>query len=239
MYHQVGEFDSPTTHRATFCHVRRFKAQMAYLHRFGYKVMRLENALEGLFGERPLPRRAVVLTFDDGCQSFRDYAFPVLQEYGFPATVFLVSGLLGKNAKWLADEGRFAPRLMDRETIQELKTRDIQFGSHTLSHPSLIRISPSQRSEEIVQSKVDLEELLDEKIKFFCYPNGDFDDDVVADVRNAGYTAALSCIRGSATPSDDMFVLPRKAISYGDSLIGYFWKLHMKHKKKVKPTDTL
>jgi len=237
MYHQVGEFDPPSAHRATFCHIRRFRAQMAYLHRFGYKVISLKDALDALFGDGPLPGQAVVLTFDDGCQNFREHAFPVLRQYGFPATVFLVSGLLGRNAQWLADEGRVAPRLMDSQTIRELGTKNITFGSHTLSHASLIRISPAQITEEIVRSKADLEELLDQEIEYFCYPNGDFDDAVVATVREAGYKAALSCIRGSATPFDNIFILPRKAISYGDSLIGYFWKLHMKHKKKVQPAN--
>lgn len=208
---------------------------MAYLHRFRYSVMSLQRALGALYHDRPLPRRSVVLTFDDGCQNFRDYAFPVLQRYGFPATVFLVSGLIGKDAQWLTDEGRSAPKLMDRATILGLRGKNITFGSHTLSHPSLVHISPARRTAEIMRSKADLEELLGEEIKYFCYPNGDYDDDVVAAVREAGYEAALSCVRGSATPSDNIFVLPRKAISYGDSLIGYFWKLHMKHKKKVKP----
>jgi peptidoglycan/xylan/chitin deacetylase (PgdA/CDA1 family) len=235
MYHQVGKFSRPRAHRATFCHIRRFKAQMAYLDRFGYTVMGLQDALDGLFGNGPVPRKAVVLTFDDGCQNFRDYAFPVLQQHGFPATVFLVSGLLGKNAQWLADRGRAAPRLMDRAAIRQLRGENITFGSHSLSHPSLTRISPLQQTEEIVRSKADLEDLLGEGIRYFCYPNGDFDDDVAAMVRKAGYTAALTCIRGSATPSDNVFALPRKAISYGDSLVGYFWKLHMKHKKKVQP----
>ena len=234
MYHQVGEFARPSAHRAGFCHVRRFKAQMGYLHRFGYKVISLEQALGALFGKRPLPRKAIVLTFDDGCQNFQDYALPILQQYDFPATVFLVTGLLGKNAQWLADQGRPAPTLMGTDTILELRGKNITFGSHTVSHPSLTTISSLQKTEEIVRSKADLEALLGEDILYFCYPNGDFDDEVIATVQKAGYKAGLSCIRGSATPSDDIFVLPRKAISYGDSLIGYFWKLHMKHKKKMQ-----
>lgn len=232
MYHQVGEFARPSAHRATFCHIRRFRSQMAYLHRFGYKVISLEDALDGLFGNGSLPGHAVVITFDDGYQNFRDYAFPVLRQYGFPATVFLVSGLLGKNAQWLADEGRAAPRLMAPATIRELRTQNITFGSHTFSHPSLVRINRGRRTEEIVRSKADLEDLLGEETKYFCYPNGDFDDAVVATVQKAGYRAALTCVRANATASDNIFILPRKAISYGDSLIGYFWKLHIKSKKK-------
>jgi len=234
MYHQVGRFPPPAAHRASFCHIRRFKAQMAYLHRFRYKVIGLEKALRGLFGEEPMPEHSVVLTFDDGCENFRDYALPVLKKYRFPATLFLVSSLVGKRAEWLEGRAQAPPKLMDRETLLLLKGEDIVFGSHTRSHSSLTALNLLSMREEIVQSKADLEHLLGEEVKYFCYPNGEFDEQVVATVRDAGYEAALTCERASATPFDDRFALPRKAISYGDSLLGYFWKLHMKHRRKTR-----
>jgi hypothetical protein len=55
----------------------------------------------------------------------------------------------------------------------------------------------------------------------------------VAEVKATAYTAALTCICGSATSADNPWLLPRKAISFGDSLIGVFWKLHLNHKKKI------
>ncbi len=234
MYHQVGEFDRPDSHRATFCHIRRFKAQMAYLHAFGYKVISLQTALDGLFGNGRLPRHSVVLTFDDGYDNFSQNASPVLQRHGYPATVFLVVDLLGGHAKWLAEDGRHAAALMDKATIRELQSSKIVFGSHTLTHPFLTRIDPERQAREIAESKSALEDLLGEEVTSFCYPAGDYDEKVVKLVREAGYKAALTCDRGAATPGEDPLKLPRKAISFGDSLIGYFWKLHMKHRKKIQ-----
>jgi peptidoglycan/xylan/chitin deacetylase (PgdA/CDA1 family) len=234
MYHQVGEFNRPKEHRATFCHIRRFKAQMAYLYHLGYKVLQLGDAIDALSGKWDLSGHGVVLTFDDGYQNFRDYAFPVLQRYDFPATVFLVSGLMGKSAKWLADDGRYAPKLMKPLTVKELRENNITFGSHSVSHPRLSQINGARQIQEIADSKSALEDLLGEEIPYFCYPNGDYDNGVVAMVREAGYRAALTCDRGAATASDDPLTLPRKAISFGDSLIGYFWKLHIKNKRKLQ-----
>jgi peptidoglycan/xylan/chitin deacetylase (PgdA/CDA1 family) len=231
MYHQVGEFSRPAAHRANYCHIRRFKAQMAWLHRFGYRVVGLKEACEALFGGKPLSGNAVVLTFDDGYQNVYDYAFPVLKRYGFPATVFLVADLLGGETKWLAAEKREA-QLMDLETIRKLRREGILFGSHTLSHPRLSRIDRDVMAREVRESKGKLEALLEEEIEFFCYPYGDFDQDVVAVVREAGYKAALSCGRASAFGHENPFLLPRKAISYGDSLAGFFWKIHMKNRPK-------
>jgi len=235
MYHQVGLFPRPDAHRATFCHIRRFKAQMVYLHFFGYKVISLPHVLEGLFGNEELPHHGVVLTFDDGYKNFKDYAFPILKRYHFPATVFLVADLIGKNAKWLEDDGRVGAPLMDRETIRDLRAQNIVFGSHSLTHPFLTHIDRERQRQEIRESKSVLEDLLNTEIRYFCYPSGDYDEAVVDMVREAGYEAALTCDRGAATPADNPLTLPRKAVSFGDSLIGYFWKLHMKHKRKVQP----
>jgi len=239
MYHQVGEFERPESHRATFCHIRRFKAQMAYLYRLGYRVLSLQSALDGLFGNGKLPRHSVVLTFDDGYENFNQNVFPVLERYGFPATVFLVSELLGRNAKWLAEDGRHAPDLMDKMAIKKLRSDNIVFGSHTLTHPLLTRLDQSRQAREITDSKSALEDLLGEEVKFFCYPAGDYDEKVVKLVREAGYQAALTCDRGAATPHENPLTLPRKAISFGDSLVGYFWKLHMKHRKKMQKRSHL
>jgi len=233
MYHQVGEFSRPAAHRANYCHIRRFKAQMAWLHHLGYQVIGLQEAVRCLRGEQPMPRHGVVLTFDDGFQNFYDHAFPVLKHYGFPATVFLVADLLGKRSEWLAAENRDVP-LMDPEVIRKLRSEGILFGSHTLSHPRLSRIDRGRMHEEVAISKERLEKVLEEEIDYFCYPYGDFDDAVVDAVREAGYQAALSCIRASAFHREDPLRLPRKAVSHGDSLGGFFWKLHMKNKRKMK-----
>jgi peptidoglycan/xylan/chitin deacetylase (PgdA/CDA1 family) len=239
MYHQVGVFHSPRSHRSTFCHVERFRAQMAYLHRLRYRVLTLSAALETLARGTEPPSRAVVLTFDDGYQNFRQHAFPVLERYEFPATVFLVSGLLGSNARWLEADGRYGPPLMDRDTLRELNSRNVQFGGHGVSHCRLSRAAPDQMRREVTDSKAALEDLLGEEVRHFCYPYGDFDARVRQTVREAGYRAALTCIRGAATAADDPYVLPRKGISYGDNLIGYAWKLHMKNRKKLADQKTV
>ena len=87
MYHQVGEFASMPRHRSTYCHVRRFRAQMAWLRRLRCHVLRMDDVLAALRGERPMPPRAVALTFDDGYETFYEYAYPVLHRYGFTAMV--------------------------------------------------------------------------------------------------------------------------------------------------------
>lgn len=237
MYHQIGDFPPMTAHRSTYCHYRRFAAQMAYLHRFRYNVIGLDHAVSALRGERPVPARAVVLTFDDGYENFYEYAFPVLQRYGFPSIVYLLSGLIGRNSEWFAADGRDTPPLMSKERILQLQQAGVDFGSHGVSHVKFAQVGMKQAEDEIRRSKMMLEELLGREVKHLCYPYGSHNKQVVELAREAGYQTAVTCVRASATAGDDLLALPRKAISYGDNLAGYFWKLHMKHARKELLTD--
>jgi peptidoglycan/xylan/chitin deacetylase (PgdA/CDA1 family) len=235
MYHQVGAFAPMRTHRAVYCHHRRFAAQMAWLHRLRYPVLRLDEAIAGLRGERPLPARAVVLTFDDGYENFYEYALPVLARYGFPAMVYVLADRLGQPAAWLGVDGRATPPLMSAARLRELRRSNIDIGSHGLTHLRLGQIARPHAKSEIATSKDRLEQVLGERVDHFCYPYGSYDGAVVDMVSAAGYRSAVTCDRASAFAGADPLRLPRKAISFGDSLAGYAWKLHMKSRRRAAP----
>jgi peptidoglycan/xylan/chitin deacetylase (PgdA/CDA1 family) len=230
MYHQVGEFAPMKRHRANYCDHRRFAHQMAFLRSTGVRVLDLDTALACLRLERPAPPRAVVLTFDDAYDNFADYALPVLARYGYPATVYAISGWLGRRAEWFAkDPGRPLPGLMDARRLREIRAAGMTVGSHTAGHVKLAEVSPRAKREELATSKAALEDVLGEEVRHLCYPFGSFDLDAVHAARETGYTSASTCLRGAASPEDHPLILPRKAISFGDDLLGYAWKVLFKH----------
>ena len=232
MYHQVGAFAPMARHRSTYCDHRRFAAQMAWLKRWRYQVLTLDQAVAALAGQRPLPARAVVLTFDDGYLNFYQYAYPQLRRHGFPATVYLLSDYIGRTADWFAADGRDCPPLLDRARIIEMGDHGIQFGSHGVSHHKLAELDPQEAAQELVQSKSALEALLERPIDHFCYPYGSHSPTVVEQARQAGYRTAVTCVRAAARPGWDWLQLPRKAISYGDTLAGFAFKLAFKNEPK-------
>jgi peptidoglycan/xylan/chitin deacetylase (PgdA/CDA1 family) len=275
MYHQVGEFAPMKAHRANYCDHRRFAAQMGFLHRFGYSVLGLGDALSLLVGnghgvsatpyhvsrcrhdrfphpdplpegkgdldraardfhgKRPIPPRAVVLTFDDAYANFLDYALPVLKRYAFPATVYAISGYLGRNADWFAkDPGRSVPRLMTGDELRGIRAQGISVGSHSASHIRLGEADIDTQRRELGDSKSALEDLLGEEIRHLCYPFGSFNRETVQAAQEAGYASATTCLRGTAERCDHPLLLPRKGISFGDNLLGYFWKLSIKQAPK-------
>ena len=232
MYHQVGDFAPMKGHRSTYCHHKRFARQMAYLARFGYTVLSMDQVLACLRGEAPMPPKAVALTFDDGYENFYEYAWPVLQKHGFPALVYLISDLLGQPSNWFAADGRDTPPLMSAARVRQLRGEGVDFGSHTATHIKLSEQDTPRIREEVTRSKAALEDVLGEPVNHFCYPFGSHDLRAVDAVADAGYLSGTTCIRSPASVADDPLTLPRKAISYGDNLLGYYWRLHMKNTPK-------
>lgn len=233
MYHQVGRFAPMTKHRANYCDVDRFRAQMRYLKRIGANVLSMSDAVDALAGRRPLPPRAVVLTFDDGCDNFYDNALPILESFAFPAIVYVIAGMAGGSAEWMGKEpGRIAPSLMSYARIRELPARGIEVGSHGDSHLRLAGVPAATLRREVADSKHRIEDETGRAVAHFCYPYGSHDLAAIEMAADTGYVSAVTCQRGAATPAFDPLALPRKGISFGDNVLGYAWKLHMKDKPK-------
>lgn len=232
MYHQVGEFAPMRGHRSTYCDHRRFAAQMAWLHRLRYTVLGMDEVLDCLAGRRPVPPRAVALTFDDGYENFHEYAWPQLQRYGFRAMVYLIADLIGQPARWFAADGRATPPLMDAARIRQLRRGGVDFGSHGATHVRLAEQDDERVQDEAQRSRIILEDLLSEPVTHFCYPYGSYERRVLDAVARAGYHSAVTCVRARSCPGDDPLALPRKAVSWGDTWPGVFWKLHMKNRPK-------
>jgi peptidoglycan/xylan/chitin deacetylase (PgdA/CDA1 family) len=232
MYHQVGDFPAMQTHRATYCDHRRFALQMRYLKMAGYKVLSMSDAVRTLQDGQAVPAKAVVLTFDDAYENFYEYALPHLRAHGFPATVYAISGMLGKKADWLLPDGHEAAALMSAARLRELPAFDIEVGSHSRSHVRLAGLQADRAREEIFSSKTELEDALGSRIDHFCYPYGSHDRQAMDLLAEAGYRSATTCERAPASRADDPLALPRKAVAWGDSLLGVWWKMHMKNTPK-------
>ena len=221
------------SHRSTYCHYRSFSNQMMLLRLLGFRVIDMNNAIDILKGHKKSSTKTVVLTFDDGYENFYEYAYPCLKRHKFPAIVYILAGFLGQKAEWFASDGRECPPLMDIARIQFLHNQGIQFGSHGISHRKLAEISLEEAQREIVESKIALEKSLGMNIDHFCYPYGSHNYEIVQTVKQAGYKSAVTCVRGRAKLGNDLYQLPRKAISFGDSLIGFAWKLLIKNRRKT------
>jgi peptidoglycan/xylan/chitin deacetylase (PgdA/CDA1 family) len=126
---------------------------------------------------------------------------------------------------------------MSAVRLREIHAAGMTVGSHTANHVKLGEASPVVQRAELADSKAALEDLLGTEVRHLCYPFGSFDRSAIDTAAQVGYVSATTCLRGAATPADHPLALPRKAISFGDNLIGYWWKLAVKHAPKPDLTQ--
>jgi peptidoglycan/xylan/chitin deacetylase (PgdA/CDA1 family) len=177
---------------------------MRLLKRRGLRGVSVRELLQA--GDTRRANGLVGLTFDDGYDNFLYHALPILERYGFTATVFVVSGMLGAENTW-DEQPRM--RLLGVEGIREVAKRGMDIGSHGMRHIRLSGLPAEQLEKEIVESRRVLGEILDKAVEGFCYPYGSVDDAAVQSARQAGYTYA--CATWTRVESS-LYDLPRPPV---------------------------
>ena len=181
-----------------------FDSQMAWLHRHSYRSVTMAEFLSQTIKKT---ERIVVITFDDGYADNYALAFPALKQYGFVATIFLVSDYVNTDHVFPWDMPKITTRhdstlyrILTWEQVHEMAAYGIEFGSHTCTHPELTKLSVKQCLEEIVRSRQDLQARLGRQVVSFCYPRGNLNTDVIRMVEKAGYRCAVVTPKRAGIP---------------------------------------
>ncbi len=187
MYHAVAQVaDDPNQ---VCVSPQRFETQMLYLKRRRLRGVSVRELREGGAGTKR-SKGLVGLTFDDAYENFLQSALPVLEKYGFSATVFVVGGMMGGENSW--DEKGPRMKLLDADGVREAAERGMEIGSHSMSHADLSGLEGARLDTELDQSRRILSELLSEEVEGFCYPYGSLNNASIQAVRRAGYSYACS-----------------------------------------------
>jgi peptidoglycan/xylan/chitin deacetylase (PgdA/CDA1 family) len=202
-YHKVDE-RAPTKFWVSSA---SFDLQMKALRDQRYETVRLEDLWLCAQGSRELPLKPLCITFDDGYENFYGSAFPILQQYGYIATVFLPTAFIGDDCRHFntwdrsPEERAFrVPHLLWDEVLQ-LQRYGIEFGAHTRTHPDLgilSRTDLQQATEEIVGSRNEIEQRLSAAVKYFSCPYKSSNSAIERILREAGF-------HGSVTMSERLF----------------------------------
>lgn len=177
----------------------QFEATLRWFKEQGFKGITPQEILD-----HPFKEKSLLVTFDDGYREVYTLGLPILEKYGFKPLIFLIAGYIGKENRW--DYGvRF--RHLSWEEIMELKKRGYAFGSHTLTHPDLTKLSLKELYRELSESKRILEDRLG-KIDLLSYPFGRYNERVKRVAREVGYRMAFGYDSGSPSEPLSMGRIP-------------------------------
>ena len=219
-YHRFGDRGTKMT-----ISVSRFREQMQYLKDKGYRVIPLQDLIAFLKGERQIPQRAVVLTVDDGHRSIYESAFPVLKEFGFPATLFLYTDYINNGGlNW-------------DQLIEMIGSGLITVQPHSKTHDNLtLKVNGETQQEylrrvgqEVRFPKQRLAEQLPGVPVAYAYPFGDANDEVVAALKREGLSVGLTVHSGGNAAFAYPYLL-RRSIVFGDRDMEAFKSLLVTYK---------
>lgn len=195
MYHRVVLTQNTRDLSGNSITADDFDQQLDWLLRHDYTCAPLAAVATALHERQPLdalPERSFAITFDDGYSDNYVLAWPILRRYGFTATIFLVTDCIGGSNEFDHARGLNAVRMLTRSQIREMHVAGIDFGSHTCSHPAdLTSLQGPSLEHELLDSRLELESLLDAQCLDFSYPHGKMNAAVEDAVERAGY--ALAC----------------------------------------------
>ena len=208
-YHSIDDSGSVIS---TPC--RQFRDQMQFLRDRQFNIVSLKQLVTLILNKQPLPDKTVAITFDDGFANLYSVAYPILRSCGFTATIFLVPGYCGKNNQWPGQpEGIPTLDLLDWERIREMNDDGFDFGAHTMEHADLSTLPTERAREEIVSSKLIIQEHLGKSVEFFAYPYGTKNKEIEAMVR-MNFHGACGTNLGFTNMNSNIYELPRIDMFY-------------------------
>ncbi|HUN65095.1 MAG TPA: polysaccharide deacetylase family protein [Bacteroidota bacterium] len=213
MYHRVVNAVNVSYAYPGMCiSTQEFHNQMSMLERWGFTSITFEDYRLFLRGELNLPKKPVILTFDDAYLDFHENAFPVLEEFGMRSVVFCVADKKLSANFWDKSNGLPLAPLMNEQQLLELHAAGHEIGSHSLTHPILPRLVREKAWDEIYRSRMMLEILLNAPVKTFAFPYGNLNDATKKMVQDAGYETACATFSGPPKFASDPFEIRRTLI---------------------------
>ncbi len=207
MYHAIGTEGEPGSRY--ILPAREFAWQLRWLRRNGYSILGLGEYLRCRAERRLPPARSVVLTFDDGYADNGDLAEPLLAAGQCPATIFLVTDLLGTHNSW-DQAGTLAGRpLMSWSDAARLEGQTLSFGPHSRTHRPMIGRDVDTLRDEIGGSWAAVVQRLRAPVPVFAFPFGAHDDAACVAVEDVGLAAALTVKPGRNGPAAPLMRLRR------------------------------
>ncbi|UVF18418.1 glycosyltransferase [Microvirga terrae] len=203
-----------------------FEQQISYLQRHGFSFIGGNELAAYLKGEAGLPRKSVLLTFDDCYEDLLLVAAPFLAEHAIPAVAFAVTGLASNTNEWDHCKGHTKLQLLDGSGLQAVSKMQIEVGAHSRTHRSLVNLSTSELSSETEGAAADIEALGLPRPRYFAYPFGEEDHNARDAVRRSGFQAGFGLYPTRFKRNLDVMAIPRVEVLSKDTGFRFWLKMN-------------
>lgn len=188
-YHGVAESNARVDPEFLRVSPAALRGQLDVLLGAGFEIVTVADLAARADGAEPPPGMAA-LSFDDGMDDNHANLLPILREYGVPATVYVITGLVGNDNPWMAAG---TSRMMTEDELLDLHAAGVELGAHTVTHPNLEELGYDDCMQEMTASRDFLRELTGAPVRTFAYPFCKYRDEAVRAARDAGFEAAVTC----------------------------------------------
>ena len=218
MYHNINDSYSPDNALVEMS-TAEFKEQMLSLIENGFQPITLYDYIKWQQGEKELPQKPVIITFDDGYLNNYTHAYPIIKELNIPVTIFVITSRMGMS------NGVTYPHFTWEQAKEMEESGLVDIESHTNMHSDFHLTDKKNAIAELRMSKFLIKKYLNKDAKFLAYPYGYYTDFVKAEAEKAGYSACVKIQTlnpGVNRKGQDLYVLKRitaRGGMSGDELI--------------------
>lgn len=178
-----------------------FRSHLKWLKYNNYVSLTMDELYNHLKFNTPVPKNSIVLTFDDGYIDNFNNALPILKEYGYDGTVFMISDYLGNE------------NFLTNDLLTQCDEGNLFVESHSSTHPELATLTNQQQENELKSSKSNLEAIVKRPVEYIAYPYGSYNTETKLLSEKAGYKLGLSTDSGFATGKSPLYAVPRVYMS--------------------------
>ncbi|MGH4121983.1 MAG: polysaccharide deacetylase family protein [Clostridium sp.] len=194
MYHSIS-YEKGNSLRVS---KENFKMQMKYLKANNYTTLTVDELYSYMKTGKMVPKKPIIITFDDGYKDNYTNAYPILKELGLKATVFVITDTIDVEKNFLTSK-----------EIKSMDSSNLRVESHTASHEHLDKISYSNNIKTMKSSKAKLEKILNRKINYIAYPYGGYTEGTIKAAKESGYTLAFSTDMSWINKNNNIYSLGR------------------------------
>ncbi|MFT8349725.1 polysaccharide deacetylase family protein [Clostridium saccharoperbutylacetonicum] len=219
MYHRIET--NPNVNDTWQIGLNEFKQEMKYLKDNGYTTLTNDQFYNIITKKASIPVKPILLTFDGATIDFYNNAYPILKQYGFNATEYVVTDQIGTS--WGSSSDTI--RIMNENQLKTVANNKIELENHSTTHGHIANLSTAELTKRVSGATTKLKTLTSKPVEYFAYPFGESSNNFVNVLKSLNVKMAFKVGGGMATDSSDLMNMPRIAIINTDNIATFTKKI--------------